>query len=248
MVLVGGGEVGKTTLCKCLRGIYTSNLQASDFTTNQMTDGIEVHKVNITNDSDEKVTFSVFDFAGQKEYAHTHALFFNDSAIYLLMYKPSFLKNHRSDNKATEQKLAEFKEYLLMIKDFAPNATFLVVITHADKLSKEELASEKKSLQQSIGSSANKRSDSKEVEFICVDSIEGTNIDSLKKSLVTIASKQKGVKVNVPGTLVDLETKLASSDYEKKISITSEVFQNIGKSLIIEVDEHRFIHVYKNFC
>lgn len=251
LVLVGGGNVGKTTLCKRLRGVK----KIEDLTKTEMTDGIDVNRVSIKSKG-TTVQFTIFDFAGQKEYAHTHSLFFNDAAIYLLMYKPACVtQNHdsnRSSSTTGEERLAEFKEYLEMIDDFAPNATILVVTTHAQMsaLSENQFAAERKSLQKLIDEY--RSSDQRSVEIINIDSVypesEGTGIDQLKLCLVEVATQQKGVKVQVPGSLVALEKELEQLEYKTMFSMKWTDFQNIRVKEAEEGSEinPRFFPVYRD--
>jgi hypothetical protein len=48
-----------------------------------ITDGIEMSLIPIGD-----IDFTVLDFAGQKDYAHTHSIFFKDDAIYLAFLMP----------------------------------------------------------------------------------------------------------------------------------------------------------------
>ena len=111
LLLVGSGNAGKTTLVKKL----TDNTFVDNF--RQMTDGIAMSELKV-----DEIEFRVYDFAGQKEYMHTHKLFFNDNAVFLVVYRP--------DSKEEEKR--DFDVFLEMVYDCAPNAQILLVTTFAD--------------------------------------------------------------------------------------------------------------------
>lgn len=76
-ILVGSGTAGKTALVQRLR------YQSYSHEGLVMTDGVDISHFRIG-----QVKMLALDFAGQKEYAHTHAIFFKNTAIYLAVYMP----------------------------------------------------------------------------------------------------------------------------------------------------------------
>ncbi|GAA2154715.1 MULTISPECIES: COR domain-containing protein [Glycomyces] len=83
LVLVGEGEVGKSTLLAALRGDPFKIGRNS-------THGIEVKQLVVetgTNPRDS-VSLNAWDFGGQDVYRPTHQLFFTAPAIYLVVWKP----------------------------------------------------------------------------------------------------------------------------------------------------------------
>ena len=44
--------------------------------------------IELGHNLDERVTFKCYDFAGQKEYSHTHMLFFNNNALFCVVHNP----------------------------------------------------------------------------------------------------------------------------------------------------------------
>ncbi|MER5539248.1 leucine-rich repeat domain-containing protein [Streptomyces mirabilis] len=80
MVLVGEGEVGKSSLIAAMRD--------EEWVENRVTThGIEVKPV-VTEDSGEPITLNAWDFGGQRVYRPTHQLFFTAPAVYLVVWKP----------------------------------------------------------------------------------------------------------------------------------------------------------------
>jgi internalin A len=84
LILIGEGEVGKSSLLGALRGDrWVENRET--------THGVEVHieRLVITHpDSGKEITFNSWDFGGQNIYRHTHQLFFTSPAIYLAVWNP----------------------------------------------------------------------------------------------------------------------------------------------------------------
>jgi internalin A len=83
LVLVGEGEVGKSTLLAALRGEPFRIGRDS-------THGIEVKPLIVGEDAKpgEEITLNAWDFGGQDVYRPTHQLFFTAPAIYLVVWKP----------------------------------------------------------------------------------------------------------------------------------------------------------------
>jgi GTPase SAR1 family protein len=69
LIFLGDGEVGKTSLCKRLKG--------EDFNlTEEQTDGVEISNKKYENKDKKNILFKFFDFAGQKDYHASHPIFF----------------------------------------------------------------------------------------------------------------------------------------------------------------------------
>lgn len=84
LVLVGEGDVGKTSLLGALRG--------DPWIENRVTThGVEVDvsSFRVTDPDDgATITFNAWDFGGQDIYKHTHQMFFTAPAIYLAVWDP----------------------------------------------------------------------------------------------------------------------------------------------------------------
>jgi Leucine-rich repeat (LRR) protein len=84
LILIGEGEVGKTSLLGALRGDDWVDKRPT-------THGVEVDIKTITltdAGSGKEITFNGWDFGGQSIYRHTHQLFFTAPAIYLAVWNP----------------------------------------------------------------------------------------------------------------------------------------------------------------
>ncbi len=122
LILVGEGEVGKTSLLGALRGdTWVENRPT--------THGVEVDikTLKLTYpDSGKEVTLNGWDFGGQNIYRHTHQLFFTAPAVYLAVWNP---------RRGPEQ--CRVDEWIKMVKHRAYDETkpnerprILVVATH----------------------------------------------------------------------------------------------------------------------
>ena len=84
LILVGEGEVGKTSLLGALRG--------DEWVENRpTTHGIEVDISKVVledSHSQTAIAFNGWDFGGQNIYRHTHQLFFTAPAVYLAVWNP----------------------------------------------------------------------------------------------------------------------------------------------------------------
>ena len=84
LILVGEGEVGKTSLLGALRGDEWIEKRKT-------THGVEVDikSLVVTElESNTEITLNGWDFGGQNIYRHTHQIFFTAPAIYLAVWNP----------------------------------------------------------------------------------------------------------------------------------------------------------------
>ena len=122
LILIGEGEVGKTSLLGALRGDAWVENRPS-------THGVEVDIKSfavVEADTGTEITFNGWDFGGQNIYRHTHQLFFTAPAVYLAVWNP---------RRGPEQ--CRVDEWLKMVKhraydDSSPDAQpyIFVVATH----------------------------------------------------------------------------------------------------------------------
>jgi internalin A len=84
LMVLGNGRVGKTQICRKLRGEeYDASVES--------THGISVTSALIPNlDSPEPGRLQIWDFGGQDIYHGTHALFMRSRAIFLIVWTPAF--------------------------------------------------------------------------------------------------------------------------------------------------------------
>ena len=82
VLLVGEGNVGKTSLSSALRG--DAFIEGRPFT-----HGISIQPLILTHsDMTEDMTIRLWDFGGQEVYRITHQFFFSQRALYVVVWKP----------------------------------------------------------------------------------------------------------------------------------------------------------------
>jgi len=113
LILIGEGEVGKSSLLSALRGDPWVE-------GNPTTHGIEIKQIKVMDrESKTEITLNGWDFGGQRVYRPTHQLFFSAPAIYLVVWKP---------REGPQQGFV--KEWITLVKHRAPDAKIIVVATH----------------------------------------------------------------------------------------------------------------------
>jgi GTPase SAR1 family protein len=215
LVLVGAGNVGKTTLVTRLKG--------KDFVAERhMTNGIDISEIKLHTKDAQEITFTTFDFAGQEDYIHTHALFFQKDSIFLVLHKHD--SNNPTNISKTEKDLENF---LRMIESCAINAHVVFALTHCadpnmrwDKERMKKLIDHHQKLHFVIESSG------KPFE---IDSKSGDGIDSLKSTILKEAMKYEKVKITVPRSFFELKETL---EKETKFSITEKEFNRVAKTFL----------------
>ena len=113
LILVGEGEVGKSSLVAALRGERWDEGRHT-------TQGIEIKPLRLTDSkTGMEITLNAWDFGGQRVYRPTHQLFFSAPAVYLVVWKP---------RDGPHQGFV--KEWIKLVKHREPEAKILIVATH----------------------------------------------------------------------------------------------------------------------
>ena len=88
LVLVGEGNVGKTTLLKALKGKAGEPPQKNEATTHGVE--IDIHGLRLPHPQkdDVEIQLNAWDFGGQDVYRVTHQFFFSRRSLYLLVWEP----------------------------------------------------------------------------------------------------------------------------------------------------------------
>ncbi|KAK3737158.1 hypothetical protein RRG08_016463 [Elysia crispata] len=196
LMMVGLGGAGKTSL---VRALTNQNHNFYHDYGEKITDGIDITewKLNASNlkqmgfktesdDNDQPLHFSVWDFAGQTVYYNTHQFFLSNRAVYLLLWNIRLGFEH-----------AGLDFWLSSVACHAPKAPILVVGTHCDKVEKGKLPMEEL-----------KRRFPQIVSFHFVSSYSGEGIGDLKLKLVESALEQKYMGEKVPEAWLSLEKHL----------------------------------------
>ncbi|MEJ3742634.1 COR domain-containing protein [Actinomycetes bacterium KLBMP 9797] len=117
VLIVGEGNVGKTSLLAALRG--------EQFVVNrETTHGLEIHKLPLKHpDLDLEMIIRAWDFGGQEVYRVTHQFFFSRRALYVLVW-----------NARDGQEQNEVESWLRRIRlRVGPEARAILVSTHCDE-------------------------------------------------------------------------------------------------------------------
>jgi internalin A len=80
-MILGNGRVGKTQICRRLRGEEYDDTQPS-------THGIDVSSTPLALSATETINLKIWDFGGQDIYHSTHALFLKSRALFPLIWTP----------------------------------------------------------------------------------------------------------------------------------------------------------------
>jgi C-terminal of Roc, COR, domain/Ras of Complex, Roc, domain of DAPkinase/Leucine rich repeat len=181
LILIGEGEVGKTSLIGALRGDVWVENRAT-------THGVEVDiksLILIDPDSGKEITFNGWDFGGQNIYRHTHQLFFTSPAIYLAVWNP---------RRGPEQ--CRVDEWIKMVKHRAYDEKrpdekpyILVVATHGGLKERLDFIDEQ-ALHEEFGGLI--------VGFYHIDSKTGYGLDELKQAICRTAANIPQVGRSVP--------------------------------------------------
>ncbi|MEM9271473.1 MAG: COR domain-containing protein [Cyanobacteria bacterium P01_F01_bin.143] len=219
LILIGEGEVGKTSLLGALRGDeWIENRQT--------THGVEVDikSLAVTEpESNTEITLNGWDFGGQNIYRHTHQIFFTAPAIYLAVWNP---------RRGPEQ--CRVDEWIKMVKHRAYEETrpdekprILVIATHGGP--KERLDHiDEQSLRDEFGDLI--------VGFLHVDSKYEIGLAELKKLISQTAVEIPQVGRSVPASwkrVLDAIRQRSETDawisYEQFLTLCNE--QNVDVPL-----------------
>ena len=165
VMLVGPGEVGKTTLVHRLK---TGAFQPAEF---PMTDGIEMQEWK-----HEDVDFQLWDFGGQNVYSNTHAMFFDNRSVFVVLWNPS--ASYVAVQCVDSALLLE--QYFQHVRNRAPDAPIVLVSTHAD-----ELYAVPRALVEDL-----RHRHGRIVAYHSIDSKSGFGVAELKAKLVEVALSQ----------------------------------------------------------
>jgi GTPase SAR1 family protein len=120
LVLVGEGNVGKTTLLKALKGKAGEAPQEHEPTTHGVE--IDIHGLRLLHPTQNgvEIQLNAWDFGGQRVYRVTHQFFFSLRSLYLLVWEPRI-----------GVELCQVEDWLNMIRlRVGGEARVLIVSTH----------------------------------------------------------------------------------------------------------------------
>lgn len=131
LIIVGNGRVGKTSLCKQLKG---EKFDANE----KFTHGIQIGqltKKHLPEVPTPELKLNVWDFGGQEIFYATHQFFLSDEAIYLLAWtNPKNVVDYLlAAGQPKDEKWREEEYWLDNIRLHGPNSPILMVQTHCDQ-------------------------------------------------------------------------------------------------------------------
>lgn len=187
LVLVGEGEVGKSSLLAAMRGEPFDPQRGS-------THGIEVKPLELTGpggNPSQAITMNAWDFGGQKAYRPTHQLFFTAPAVYVVVWKA---------RRGSMQGLVDYWIDLIRRRTKDDNIRIHIVATHVDgqfpRIDQADLIQRHGDL---IGG------------FHFVDSRSGFGIDDLRAALWESAASIPQINREVPAGWRNLRRSLILS-------------------------------------
>ncbi len=221
LILVGEGEVGKSSLLGALRGdTWVEGLPT--------THGIEIKQVQVINKNNGvEITLNGWDFGGQPVYRPTHQLFFSAPAVYLVVWKP---------REGPQQGFV--REWIQLIKHREPDAKILVVATHGGPKQRQPDIN-RQELRDLFG-------DDTVLDFFHIDSKpndkdQRRGIEELKQAIAQVASNLPEVGRSVPKRWQDV--RLALADTKQAYLLLENVFDICQKHEMDEEEAQLFITI-----
>jgi internalin A len=127
LMVLGNGQVGKTQICRRLRGeAYDVNIES--------THGILVTSAPLPGSQDKREHLQIWDFGGQDIYHGTHALFMRTRAVFALVWIPEAEKKAEHIHGGIMFRNRPLAYWLDYVKHFSGAETpVLVVQTRCDR-------------------------------------------------------------------------------------------------------------------
>lgn len=113
MIIVGQGQVGKSSLLK--------RLLHNTYSDTSSTEGIDIARWNFSK-NDEDYQLNVWDFGGQEIYHSTHQFFLTKRSLYLLVW-----------DALAEDEAGRLDYWLKTIQSFANDSPILIIVNKCDK-------------------------------------------------------------------------------------------------------------------
>jgi len=144
MIAIGNGESGKTSIIRALMHGTSEKIHED-----KRTVGIDLKTWDLSEEED--LVFHIKDLAGQAVYSLTNQFFLVQRAIYLLVWRVD--KGKSSDTESWEKKISDMVlTWMESLQLRVPGASLLLVVTHIDLVSQEELERQIKFVQKLVKS------------------------------------------------------------------------------------------------
>ncbi len=133
LIVVGNGRVGKTQICRRLRGEDYDSDEPS-------THGIRVTSATL-GEGEATTRLNIWDFGGQDLYHGTHALFLRTSAVFLLVWARETENTQEHEHQGTIFRNQPLRYWLAYVRHLAgTDSAVLIVQTRCDRSQDEALA------------------------------------------------------------------------------------------------------------
>ena len=220
LIIVGQGEVGKTTLMRKLLNNDFLVVPNQEPTTH----GIKIEPWSVScsleNDSEPQrdITLSIWDFGGQAIYHSTHQFFLTKRSLYLFVWEAR-----------KEEEIGSFDYWLNVIKLLSNNSPVIVVMNKADVRQKV------------IDEASYKNTFPNIVRFIPVSCVTGLGIDVLTKTIHDTLAQMSHLKDLLPKVWLDVRPLLHQ---EQKNYIPSSRFYDICNTIDLQSHEANIVGEY----
>jgi internalin A len=191
LILVGRGEVGKTSLVKRLVENKFSRRE-------DRTQGIRITQWPLAVKRAEEVRMHVWDFGGQEIMHATHQFFLTDRSVYMLVL----------DGRGGQQE-AEADYWLRVINSFAPESPILVVL---NKIRKDPFDLNRRALQDKYPQvKAFVETDCENTNAKAQPGAKGLGIDELRMAIARETNQLPDLRATFPAAWFDIKEKLSKS-------------------------------------
>lgn len=200
LMLVGNEAKGKTSLSAQLRGVPPPPQ-------NNATVGVEIHEWDLRSrlrvgrsEAYPNINFSIWDFAGQKDFTVTHKVFLSSHGLYLLLF----------DVRIQREGVMSLRSWLLDIQAHAEKSNVIIVGTHVDFLSDRSCLEDlRKTIRSELECKGYPKI--KDVFFVSCSPQSPEGIEELKMGIYKVAcnielnSQEKLIGRMVPKSYLDLQ-------------------------------------------
>lgn len=223
LILVGEGEVGKSSLLGAMRDEPWDENRST-------THGIEIRPITVPNPmTGTEITLNGWDFGGQRVYRPTHQLFFSAPAVYLVVWKP---------REGPQQGFV--KEWIKLVKHREPEAKILVVATHGGPKERQPDI-DRQEIWDLFGKAT-------VIDFFHVDNRSRRGIDELRNAIARVAASLPEVGRMVPKRWEDARralhsTKAAYMQFEQVLALCREHNMDENEARLFMSISHRLGHL-----
>jgi small GTP-binding protein len=217
LLIVGSGEVGKTTLMKKLKDNSFQVEVGKEETTHGINIVLWELQCPFTGGDFEKVNINFWDFGGQEIYHATHQFFLTKRSLYLFVWE------------AREEEIRSFDYWLNIIKLLSAESPVIVVMNKADIRGKH------------IDEASFKDKFKNIVTFLQVSCVTGQGIGELTGQIRTSLGNMKHLRDKLPKVWMDIRDDLKM---EEKDYINLEEYFAICKKHYLDEERAEFLSHY----